>query len=214
MDTFIVGFWKRVFSVLRWISIFQPVYKGLPKRFQTYGFVDAWVIGNSVLSVIALLVVEACRGSFWAYLFVIYGIVRVFEVVTYQVNVVFFDAFQQPTDDKSYQLRGYRRILLLSLHNYFETLLWFAVMYAHWRGFFGPCPEKISTFFGALYFSMVTMATLGFGDIYPENDWGRFIVTSQLVVAVFMTVVILARFISYLPKQRSMDIHEDDKSST
>jgi len=214
MDTFIVAFWARVFSVLRWVSLFQPVYKSLPKSFQTYGFVDAWVIGNSILSVFALLVVEACPGSFWAYLLAIYGILRVFEVVIYQVNVVLFDVFQKPAVNEPYQLRGYRRILILSLHNYFEIIFWFAAMYANWRSLFGlSCGKKISTFLGALYFSMVNMATLGFGDIYPENDYGRLIVTSHLIVAVFLTVLILARFISYLPKPRSMDKKEDESGT-
>jgi hypothetical protein len=215
MDTFIVGFWARVFSVIRWVSLFHPIYKSLPKRMQTYGFVDAWVIGNSVLSVIALLVAEVCPKSFWAYMLVIYGILRIFEVVTYQVNVVFFDAFRKPTVDESYQLRGYRRILILSIHNYIEILFWFAAIYANWRCLFGPsCQDKISTFLGALYFSIVTMATLGYGDIYPENDWGRLIVIFHLAVAVFMTVLILARSISFLPKPHSMDAQEKDGNGT
>lgn len=61
---------------------------------------------------------------------------------------------------------------------------------------------------GALYYSIVTMTTLGYGDIFPDHDFGRFVVTIHLAVALFMTVVILARIVSYLPVPNTMDKDE------
>jgi hypothetical protein len=49
------------------------------------------------------------------------------------------------------------------------------------------------------------MTTLGYGDVVPVNDIGRALVVLQLGVTVFMTLVILGRFVSYLPIPKTLD---------
>jgi len=44
-----------------------------------------------------------------------------------------------------------------------------------------------------LYFSIVTMSTVGFGDIYPVALWAQMIVALQVLVTVVFTTVIFAQ---------------------
>lgn len=129
-------------------------------------------------------------------------------MVVYQARVVLFDPFRQPRLTSDYAVRSYRRIVILALHNYSEVILWFASMYCYWRHWFGPGPNSLATAREAVYYSMLTMTTLGYGDIQPLIDNGRSIVTIQLMVAVFMTLIIVTRFVGYLPRPRTLDESE------
>jgi hypothetical protein len=40
-----------------------------------------------------------------------------------------------------------------------------------------------------LYFSVVTFATLGLGDVHPAGDLGRFIAASEGLAGAFLTAV-------------------------
>ncbi|NJO43428.1 MAG: ion transporter [Cyanobacteria bacterium CRU_2_1] len=45
-------------------------------------------------------------------------------------------------------------------------------------------PEKYSTFLDAVYFSVVTMATVGFGDITPVSQVGRLLTVSMILTGI------------------------------
>ncbi len=45
----------------------------------------------------------------------------------------------------------------------------------------------------ALYFSMVTLTTLGFGDIVPMNAWARAVTTLESTTGLFITAAVIAR---------------------
>jgi hypothetical protein len=63
----------------------------------------------------------------------------------------------------------------------------------------------------SLYFSTTTMATVGFGDIYPKSGLARAVVCLQIIVGVFYNVGIFAMFASYMTahlvnkKERNQD---------
>jgi hypothetical protein len=83
-------------------------------------------------------------------------------------------------------------------------------VYSYSRALFGgDYVAALSTARGALYYSVVTMATLGYGDIFPTDDRARVFVTVHLGVAVFITLLVLARFVSYLPAPRSKEPGEN-----
>ncbi|HIK10023.1 MAG TPA: ion transporter [Oscillatoriaceae cyanobacterium M33_DOE_052] len=45
-------------------------------------------------------------------------------------------------------------------------------------------PEDFTTFFDAFYFSVVTMTTVGFGDVTPLSPWGRLMTVMMILTGV------------------------------
>lgn len=58
--------------------------------------------------------------------------------------------------------------------------------------FEGPVNQNIATFDDALYFSLVTVTTVGFGDITPVSKAGRFVVMAVVLFGIFLIPVYLA----------------------
>lgn len=204
MDSFVVQVWGRLLRAAAWLSPLEWIWFVVP-RLRTHGWVDVWVFLNLALSFVSLVVASRLGPCPLVIGLVAYGGIRLIEVVVYQAKVVLFDPYRQPRSTSDYAVRSYRRIVVLALHNYFEAVVWFAAAYATFRHLFGEKAVVLSTPVGALYYSMVTMTTVGYGEITPANDPGRALVVAHLFVAVFMTLVILARFVGFLPVPRTLD---------
>jgi len=54
----------------------------------------------------------------------------------------------------------------------------------------------IDSFTAVSYYSFVTLTTLGYGDIYPQIPFARFIVASEAVVGVFYLTIIVSSLVS------------------
>ncbi|WP_165698907.1 ion channel [Bremerella volcania] len=59
-------------------------------------------------------------------------------------------------------------------------------------------PPSLATL---LYFSFVTMSTLGYGDITPQTDLARTLTWTQSVTGQFYLAVLVARLVSAMPRQ-------------
>lgn len=62
-------------------------------------------------------------------------------------------------------------------------------------------PDNHPSLATLLYFSFVTMSTLGYGDITPQTDLARTLTWTQSVTGQFYLAVLVARLISAMPKQ-------------
>ena len=59
-----------------------------------------------------------------------------------------------------------------------------------------------TNFAAMLYFSFVTQATLGYGDIVPVNSAARSLATMQAIMGQIYLVTIVARLVSLLGMRR------------
>ena len=73
MKSFIVESWSKIFSILRWISPFQVVRILIPATKGSYGFVDGWVLGNLLFSIVLLSICSAPNLRYWEAIAVGYG---------------------------------------------------------------------------------------------------------------------------------------------
>jgi len=208
MKSFIVEFWSKIFKWLRFVSPFQLIRALFPKTRGKYGFVDIWVLGNLIFSFLCLTVLSAPQIHWWEIAILCYAGVRIFEVVIYQINVLLFDEYRAKKANQKYAVRGFRRIVLLLLHNYIEVLCWFALFYRNLAFLFDSRHISLDSLGGSLYFSLVTMSTLGYGDIIPKERAGLLLVFMQISIGIFMALLILARFISLIPKPETLDEFE------
>ena len=53
-----------------------------------------------------------------------------------------------------------------------------------------------STWLGAIYYSFVTLATLGYGDIVPRSEVARGLAIMEAVAGQFYLAVLIARLVS------------------
>lgn len=210
MDTFIVEFWSRVFGQLKRLSLFSLVRKLFPKIQRSYVFVEAWVLGNIGLSIISLFLVHYFRFPLLQYVLFFYGLTRVFEIVVYQVNVMFFDQYRarkhNTNKQNGYWLKGYLRTVILLMHNYFEIVLWFAVSYLILANQITGTTH--ASLIEHVYFSFTTMTSFGNGDLSTMTRVSMLIVSVQSLIGLFMTTLSLAYFINLLPTPKSIDESE------
>ena len=208
MNSFIVELWSKVFSILRWISPFQIIRILVPPVKKSYLFVDVWVLGNLILSIVLLLICSAPNILWWEAIAIGWAIIRVVEVFIYQINVLLFDEYRARKAGKTYALRGFRRIVILLLHNYVEIIFWFAIFYRNLGWAFETGKISLNSFFVSLSFSFTTMTTFGYSTIFPKETLGNILVLIQSVIGLLMVLLILARFITLIPTPETLDEFE------
>ncbi|MCE9860859.1 hypothetical protein [Aeromonas caviae] len=208
MPSFIVEFWSSIFGILAKVSVFTLVRKLFPSAI-TARFVDFWVLSHLVLSMVAVVVAVYSPYPVMGYLFMGYGFLRTFEIVVYQTNVLLFDEYRVVKAGGEYRLEGYRRIVLLLLHNYFEIILWLACTYTVMAtDFEHKWQPGTGTVFGGIYSSFITMTSFGDFDLLPKSTMAASVLLFHATVGLFMTLLSLARFISLIPAPKTRDLIE------
>lgn len=203
MKSFIIDIGANIFDGLRWITPFQQIRANFPSTKGNYGFVELWVLVNIICSLSCLLISSAKDILWWEIFLLSYAGIRIFEIVIYHINVLLFDQYRLEKVGRPYFLGSYRRIVILLLLNYFEVLFWFALFYRNFDFVFKSKNIQLNSFCGSSYFSLVTMSTLGYGDITPIKPLGQILSIVQTLIGIFMVLLIIARFISLLPKPKS-----------
>ncbi len=76
-------------------------------------------------------------------------------------------------------------------------------------------PEKsITSFSTVVYFSFVTMSTLGYGDIRPATPMTRTLAWMQSVTGQFYLAILVARVVSAIPIRRQIFEQEEKREKT
>lgn len=92
------------------------------------------------------------------------------------------------------------RSLFFALGHYLEIGL--SMAYVYWViSPFDPAIAVTRTL--ALYFSFVTMTTIGFGDITPKTNVGQMLVVMHALVGMFMLATVIGLFLSLAASSKS-----------
>lgn len=207
--------WAAVFGALRWISLLQilrtlstrlPRSSTLRRTAESYWFVEAWALGHLVLALVAVVSATLWPTSTISIVLALYGLVRSFEIVITQLNILLFDEYRARRAGRPYRVRGYRRMVVLLLQNFGEIVFWFAASYAVIGG--AELLPHNATVGGLIRESFLT--TVSFGSSAPEvvGSGGLALIAWQGLVGLLVTLLSLARFIGLLPRPASMDVDD------
>lgn len=103
--------------------------------------------------------------------------------------------FRQGEVGRETLLGAFATFLLIALAFHYAFLAT-----ASWHGEFFTTTEPTSSF---MYFSLVTITTLGYGDLQPITNLARFLSTAEAVVGQIFLVTIVARLVSLYGVDRS-----------
>lgn len=96
------------------------------------------------------------------------------------------------------------RILLDVTAGYILAAFCFSVLYLYIARVQGPDAFSADINLGeALYFSIVTMTTTGYGDILPRSGWAKFVVSLQILFGFLYNVLFFSIFAGFVGRRRS-----------
>jgi inward rectifier potassium channel len=114
--------------------------------------------------------------------------------------------------------RGLTRVVLLDLFHFFMTVTW-PVVFATLVGFFlvfdtffgwlydrvPGCIANLNPpgFWGAFFFSVETLATVGYGDMHPQTPYGHVIAMIEIFVGVMMLALITGLMFARFSRPRA-----------
>ena len=121
------------------------------------------------------------------------------ETVLYIPTLIFAsDTFSRP--------RSYKRSMLLLFLNYTEIVFAYGVLYS--------CGNYLNKQFGhwfdAVYFSVITSSSIGYGDYYPITGIGKFLVSTQALLFLFFVVLFLNFFSTKIKHKGYFDHKNED----
>lgn len=126
---------------------------------------------------------------------------------SYPVRVVFVDL---PSGGR---ITSPIRSIILLFFNYIEIIIHFASVYLLSLSIGNSCDQTpITCPLEAIYFSIVTITTLGYGDIRPISRIGRILVSLQVLIGIVLIVAVLAKFLQPTLKKRDEAGSEESKA--
>lgn len=124
---------------------------------------------------------------------------RLVEGFNYRLCIIFVDRYGE-----DWSLRSLNRSLILLLINLFEIIVGFAALY-RWAGSIKSSDGVIADAGNAVYFSIVTITTLGYGDFTPVDALSKFLVSAETIMGIVFIVLVLSTFIGGIPGLRPND---------
>ena len=94
------------------------------------------------------------------------------------------------------------RILLDVLSAYSLAILCFSVLYVYVVRRNSGAFSEVLKLSNAIYFSILTMTTVGYGDISPKSGWARFLVSTQVLFGFFYNVLFFSIFAGLAGRRR------------
>ena len=127
-----------------------------------------------------LVLINGLQNNHFLIILLIYVLT---ETVLYIPTLIFAsDLFSKP--------RSYKRSMLLLFFNYMEIIFAFGVLYSCDNFLNKP----FTNWFDAVYFSVITSSSIGYGDFYPVTTQGKVLVSTQALLFLFFVVLFLNFF--------------------
>jgi len=115
----------------------------------------------------------------------IVSLVVIFDILLCRTSVAFFSRF--PTHPL--------RTILITFVTFSYQVIGYAVFFVALESHFS---RKIEGILDAIYFSFVTITTLGYGEIKPTTPWGKLIIIFELLTGLYFLVIVISIITSWV----------------
>ncbi len=128
------------------------------------------------------LLMVLLMGWYENLLVVCFTIYLISETVIYILNIIIFKkADKFPI--------SFSRSMIFLMFNYIQVVFCFAIVYLKW-----DLINASLTPLSALYYSLATMTTVGYGEYYPQPGAGQVVVIIQMINLAFFVMVFINYF--------------------
>ncbi len=171
---------------------------GIPKHKRTLRHAEIFLVSTTLLLICLII---ASRYWMWLGLAVlIVGNLRIFQILSLNLITIVFD-FTPISKDAEVIKRARWHFVALGF-SFVDILLVFSFMFQwfndRWQILNVPAGDM--GFLDYLYYALVTMATLGYGDILPVTHLGRGIAIYEILVSLFFLVFVVSGAVGRLQK--------------
>lgn len=202
---FVFHFLKRISLFPLFISINRKVF-GDKFVSKNYLLPELWVVINLILSLLGKYIINSTGNKVLAYIFIFTASLRIFAMLIYQINVLFFDRYAQwflypPTKKKkdNYVIQSGTRIIILLLINMIEYVVHFSVIFVALNCLSGNSVGNITIADSLkLFFNMHELSTFSNSNIL-------FFAYSEVGIGMFMNILCIARMLNLLPNTKTIE---------
>jgi voltage-gated potassium channel Kch len=178
----------RSFSLFHFAILFQNLISG---SIISESYVIVWFF--------ILVAILTFHASLTPWLVVFLVCYRLIDGLNYRLCILFVDRYH-----KDWGLRSLNRSLVLLFINYMEIIVGFAALYLVTRSI-GCLNTPVASRLDALYFSVITITTVGYGDIKPISETGKWLAISETMMGFILVVLIVGSFLTGVQDIRNLD---------
>lgn len=173
-------------------SIYRLV--GLPRERVTLRHAEIFLVSTTVVLASLILLSQFWPSLGWVA--VALGNLRILQIVSLNLNTLVFDF--SPLSESTTALKKARWHFVALGFSFLDTILIFGFMYQFFDYRWQILNQHFSRFFEYFYYSVLTISTIGYGEIHPVEPLGRFLVMYQAMLGVFFLVFFVSGALSRL----------------
>lgn len=185
-------FWCKVFIFIESILPFSLLRKYIFKNINNFS--EKWVVVHTILSILAAIITLRLNIMILSEIIVGYAIIRIFEIIIYQINVLLFHPYKAMVVDGKgkYTLQNpYRSVVLLG-HNLVEIIFWFKAVSGYMQMTRIPLIQ-------ALMENTIRIFTFSYEKLPGQPVALQYVIFAEVLCGMILVVVSLAKFIGELP---------------
>ncbi|QEH70730.1 hypothetical protein [Cellulosilyticum sp. WCF-2] len=205
---FIYKFWYRVFIGIELILPFSLIRKYIFKN--TKEFSDKWVLVHTLLSIGSVFIIQYIDLGILKKIFLVYGAIRIFEMIVYQINVLLFHPYKAMVKDNhdiknKYSIQNpYRSVVLLG-HNFIEIVCWFTAASIYFSNDSVPIIK-------ALMQNTIRIFTFNYEQVAVKLCVLQYIIFAEVLSGMILVIVSLAKFLGEL-LHVDLEYEQDNKNN-
>ncbi|MBI2501217.1 MAG: two pore domain potassium channel family protein [Deltaproteobacteria bacterium] len=153
---------------------------------------EIYLCGTTFL--ILLLIYLSWSSNLAGWILVILGSTRILQVISINaMSLLFGLRLLSPEVPDRERMRWHFIAIFFSV---LDILFLYGFFYHFFNRLYGVLSVSPDSFFDHLYFAMITLMTVGYGDIVPLSALGKFLAISETFVGVFVFVFLVNSAVS------------------